>query len=397
MKILSISGILPIPGLIRSNDFVFHTYQHYKELFRNDDVIIVRPTQYKTNIKQILTRSTELNRLNGQREFSFYGMKVLIFPFLSTRRVRNLHAFLSYSAFFFNKSKLDRIINENAIDVVHAQYIFPDGLLAMIIKKRYQIPYVITTHNELFYFRHVFSKLIATRIVKTASYVLPLNFSNFTYYKSIGLSNLELVPLGFNKKFLRPQKKTSDETVRILTVAELIKLKNIDKVLFALKQLDDKHPFKYTIIGRGPEKENLENLATKLQLGHKVEFIDHIDHEEIANKMYGFDIFIMPSYIETFGRVYFEAMALGMPIICARNSGIFGYFKENEEGISVNHKDIGEISDKLEMLIKYPEKRLKIGNNGQKLVAGYTWERIAEILHEKYTSLLNTKPEINQA
>ena len=42
----------------------------------------------------------------------------------------------------------------------------------------------------------------------------------------------------------------------------------------------------------------------------------------------------MPSYVETFGRVYFEAMAMGIPIICAKNSGIYGYYKEMEEGVN---------------------------------------------------------------
>ncbi len=81
MKILSISGILPIPGLISSNDFVFHTYKHYKEIYTNDEVIIIRPTQYKTNINKILTGKTEFNLLKGKSVLTFFGIDVHIFLF----------------------------------------------------------------------------------------------------------------------------------------------------------------------------------------------------------------------------------------------------------------------------------------------------------------------------
>ncbi len=250
---------------------------------------------------------------------------------------------------------------------------------------------MITTHNELFYFKHFISNRIATRILRNASFVVPINYSNFNYFNSIGIKNTELVPLGFNKSFLRPQKEIKGGAVKILTVAELIKLKNIDKVILAVSKLVEKYEICYTVIGRGPEKEKLVKLADQLHLGQKVEFIDYIDHTKIADETYKYDIFIMPSYIETFGRVYFEAMAMGIPIICAKNSGIFGYFKENEEGISVNHNNIDEIADMIEFLIVNTEKRLLIGKNGQKLVESYTWEKIAAILHNKYLKMADSK------
>ncbi len=391
MKILSISGILPIPGLISSNDFVFHTYTHYKEIYKDDEVLIIRPTQYKTNIKKIITGKTEFNLLNGKSVLSFFGMEVVIYPFLSSRRVRNFHSILAYSIFFLNRKKIRQLMTHTRFDVIHAQYIFPDGLLAYLISKKYKIPYMITTHNELFYFKHLISNRIATRILKNASFVVPINFRNFNYFNSIGIKNTELIPLGFNKSFLRPQKDIAEGVVKILTVAELIKLKNIDKVIQAVSKLVEKHNITYTVIGRGPEKEKLEQLVDQLNLRKNIEFIDQIDHNKIADEIYKFDIFIMPSYVETFGRVYFEAMAMGIPIICAKNSGIHGYFEENEEGISVNHNNIDEIAEKIELLVANPTKRLSIGKKGQKLVESYTWEKIAGILHERYMYMNNSK------
>jgi glycosyltransferase involved in cell wall biosynthesis len=256
------------------------------------------------------------------------------------------------------------------------------------LSKKYTIPYFITTHNERFYFDHILSKKIALKILSNASVVLPINFTNYSYFKKSGLTNITLNPLGFNKSFLREQKTGQNKIVSILTVAELIKLKNIDKVILAIKNLVSKYNISYTIIGKGPERENLEKLVEQHHLDNFVRFMGSIPHDQIAGEMYRHDIFIMSSYFETFGRVYFEAMAMGIPVICAKNSGIDGIFKDMEEGIAVNHSDIHEITGALEFLISNPEERIRIGKNGKKLVEHYTWENIARDLQSKYLKVV---------
>jgi glycosyltransferase involved in cell wall biosynthesis len=97
----------------------------------------------------------------------------------------------------------------------------------------------------------------------------------------------------------------------------------------------------------------------------------------------------MPSYFETFGRVYFEAMAVGLPIICAKNSGIFGLFREGEEGMAVDHTNVAAIADALAFLIDHKEERLKIGKQGQELVNGFTWQNRARDLRKIYMEVVS--------
>lgn len=389
MNILSVSSILPLPGFAKSNDFVLHSYKAYKTLYPNDEVVIIRPVKYDL-LKFISGKATLLNKLNKQFSGEIHGFKVFILPFFSSWRCRNLHAFLCHTLFFLNRKKLKQLIKKYAFDLTHAQFIFPDGLLAYNLSKFYKIPYLITTHNERFYFDHLLSNKLALKLLINASKVLPINYTNYVFLKSFGLNNVVLIPLGFNTSFLRAQNTDIKDTVRIVTIAELIKLKNIDKVLHALTLLDRKENFTYTIIGSGPEKERLQQLVILEKLENLVHFIEYIPHEKIADELYQYDILIMPSYFETFGRVYFEAMAMGIPIICAKESGIYGLFKEMKEGISVNHQDIREIAQSLDFLIKNPEKRRDIGFQGQQLVKNYTWEKIAELLREQYHNSLTS-------
>jgi teichuronic acid biosynthesis glycosyltransferase TuaC len=394
IKILSISGILPIPGLITSNDFVVQTYRTYTKLFPEDRVTIIRPTQYKTNLKKIITRNTEFDKLRKKFEWNIDGLRVFILPFFSARRFRNIQGLITHSIYLLNRKKIAAILSAAEPDVIHAQYIFPDGLLAYRLHKKYGIPYVITTHNELFYFRHLVSGKFAMKILRSASSILPINFASHSFFRAEGLSRSVLLPLGFHQTFLRHQKEVAAGPVKIVTICELIRLKNIDKVILAVGKFENTVQLTYTIIGRGPEKQRLQDLVADNELQGRIHFIEHIPHDQIADELYKYDIFVMPSYVETFGRVYFEAMAMGIPIICAKNSGIYGYFKEGDEGFSVDHRNIEDISNLLRYLITHPDERLQVGRQGQKMVENFTWDRIAGVLHERYQEAVANSPII---
>jgi len=395
MNILSITGILPIPGVLTHNDFVFHIYKIYRDKYTEDSVEIIRTTQYKTNIKKIIRSQTDLDKLKKKYEWDIFGFRVTIFPFYSMRRLRNTNALSSFSAYFLNRKRLQKIISGFRPDLIHAQYIFPDGCVAYMLNKRYNIPYVITTHGELFFFKHFLARKIGLKVLRSASYVIPINYSSYLYFTKAGIKPIRYLPLGFNKSFVLEPKPVTKGPVNIITVAELIRLKKIDKVIEALTKLP-KSSYRYTIIGRGPEKSRLTALVQNLGLSDTVTFVDFVPHDQIASELHKYDIFIMPSYPETFGRVYFEAMAMGIPIICAKNTGIYGFFKEGEEGLSVNHRNTNDIAEKLNYLISNPDERARIGKAGKKLVENYTWETIIEEIHQIYTKVVNIKSRENE-
>ena len=390
MKILSISSILPVPGITRENSFVFDTYKYLLQGYPQDQVRIIKPFRLNTNPKTLLDGSNPYKRLRKGRHFEIEGFPVETMPFLSAWRQRNIHAFFCHSLFLFNRKRIRRLLKSFTPDVIHAQFILPDGLLAMKLSKDLGIPYLLTTHNERFYFDHAYSRRKALKVLEQASALLPINHFNYSYFRSIDIRNLHLSPLGFDRFFLKEQKKSPGEKIRIITVSVLVKLKNIDQVIRAVKELVIKHQVEYIIVGDGPERQALEQLVRELDLNEHVTLAGSKNREEVAEAMYESDIFIMPSFFETFGRVYFEAMAMGIPVICARNSGIFGMFEEGREGFSVNHEDLNEITEVLEKLILDPELRMRVGKNGQELVRRYSWEQVANDLREHYSLALGT-------
>ena len=114
MNILSITGILPIPGINRSNDFLIPLFTAYRKKYPGDNVTFIRPTPFKP--------FSRLNKqLNGLKSYELHGFNITLLPYFSTWRYANLHSIIaSYTSFFFNKRIIMRYLKDHAIDVIHA-------------------------------------------------------------------------------------------------------------------------------------------------------------------------------------------------------------------------------------------------------------------------------------
>ncbi|MDR1167904.1 MAG: glycosyltransferase family 4 protein [Heliobacteriaceae bacterium] len=140
--------------------------------------------------------------------------------------------------------------------------------------------------------------------------------------------------------------------IKVLTVANRKKRKNVDKVVKAVTK-----DFELTVIGEG--------------------YTGWIPQKEVFAKMRESDIFILPSVGETFGMVYLEAMAQGCITVCTSNDGIDGIIKDGENGFTVdpNPESIKTLLLKIKNMSK--EELKVISNNAVNTAKKYTAEKCA--------------------
>ncbi len=124
------------------------------------------------------------------------------------------------------------------------------------------------------------------------------------------------VPNGLDVKSIRsiaPSKITSD----IIFAGRLLSHKNVDLLLRAIKILKKENDgIRAIIVGEGPEKENLEKLASDLYLENNVAFMDFFeDHNDLYALMHASKVFALPSTREGFGIMVIEADACGLPVV----------------------------------------------------------------------------------
>ena len=111
-----------------------------------------------------------------------------------------------------------------------------------------------------------------------------------------------------------PRSVQQGRQVRFVHNGRLKDHKGTDLILRAMAMTSE--PVELTIIGRGPERENLERLTKELGLTQRVTFIPWIeDHSKVAETLQQFRAFVLPSFLEANGIVVQEAMMLGLPVV----------------------------------------------------------------------------------
>jgi glycosyltransferase involved in cell wall biosynthesis len=96
----------------------------------------------------------------------------------------------------------------------------------------------------------------------------------------------------------------------------------------------------------------------------------------IADYLLSADIFVMPSDFEGQPNAMMEAMTFGLPCISTNMSGALDLAEDGKEAIFVPPRNSEILADKIEYLIKHPEKRKHIGENARKKIADFSVDKM---------------------
>lgn len=147
------------------------------------------------------------------------------------------------------------------------------------------------------------------------------------------------------------------------------------------------HMLKLLLIGTGPEKNNLDELAVELGIRSKVIFVGDIGHDELSKFLKISDVFVRPSLSEGLGSAFLEAMAAGVPIIGTNVGGIPDFLKDGKTGLFCLPGDPESIAEKIQLLLNDHDLRQRVIANALELVKEkYDWEKIAAEYEQVYLS-----------
>ena len=110
--------------------------------------------------------------------------------------------------------------------------------------------------------------------------------------------------------------KAGEESSDIIFVGRLLAYKNVDKLIEALTIVKKQFPnITLTIIGKGPEEENLKQLVSESGLKANVRFVGFVEENKLFSYMKASKMLALPSSREGFGMVALEAKACGLPVL----------------------------------------------------------------------------------
>ncbi len=168
--------------------------------------------------------------------------------------------------------------------------------------------------------------------------------------------------------------------LRLLTVARLVRRKGHEHVLRALAGFD--RPYRYTIVGDGPERARLEALATRLGIAERVEFLGAVDDVERDACYRRSDVFVMTPYeiatphrvdYEGFGIVYLEANAHGLPVVAAASGGVPDAVADGTSGLLVAPECPDAIRTALRRLADDAVLRSRLADGARRQAANFDW------------------------
>ena len=304
----------------------------------------------------------------------------------------------AYTYLFSAAFKLLGLKKTDQFDIVHYFFSLPTGLLSLVPWAFRRTPYIVSLRgSDVPYYDiynskvHLFNlalKPVNKYIWKKAKRVIALSESlKTTALKSATNQPIGVIPNGVETELFIPNSngRQPGKQLRLITVSRLIKRKGIDHILKALAELRDEK-ISLLIVGTGSYEDYLKELCSKLKLNDIVNFYGYCPREELPKLYNGADIFILPSLAESFGLVFAEAMACGLPIIGAKTGGIVDLvLKEN--GILVEPGGIDEIKEAIvEMRKKSNDMMQNMGKaNRRRIDMYYSWKDVAQ----KYLDLYN--------
>jgi len=172
----------------------------------------------------------------------------------------------------------------------------------------------------------------------------------------------------------------------LIAVGNLLPSKGFDLLIEAVAILEKSgKTCQLLIVGSGEMEPRLQRLITKSRLNGNVWIHPPLPNEVVRSLYYEFDAYVMPSYSETFGIVYLEAMYADIPVIGVVEQGIYGLFEESKEALFCLPQDVSDLKDKIMLLYDNPALRKSLAKAAKtRLLKEYMLPCIVEKITQAY-------------
>lgn len=299
-------------------------------------------------------------------------------------------------------------------DVIHTHHPFLLGQTAARKAEELSIPLVFTFHTQYTEYTHYFPlpQEIIQEFLKDAiqnwlqefmqrcqHIVIPSESMKEILVTDYGLRDLfTVIPTGLNLepyrhadgKAIRSREGWQDDIV-LVSMGRLAMEKNWQNVLQAAQKVHRDHPeMRLVIIGDGPEKSELQELAAELGIAERVTFTGELLFADIPAYLKAADLFMFASVTETQGLVTMEAMAAGLPIVAVDASGTRDIVEDGKQGFLVPD-DPDALADSVNRLLAAPEKMKKFQRSALKKAKTFDMENCSKHLIKVYEQAIEDK------
>lgn len=188
-------------------------------------------------------------------------------------------------------------------------------------------------------------------------------------------------------KFQHNDEKERRLTCRLISAGNLKYEKGFDTLIRAFSIVREQNPeASLLIMGDGPEREALREQIQRLGLENSVTLYGRYNREEFAEKLRESDVFVLASRSETFGVVYAEAMAAGLPVIASRCGGPEDFVNERN-GLLVPVDDVQSLTEAMLRMLASSD-RYDRGEISRCAQTAFSSETIGTMISELFQKII---------
>jgi L-malate glycosyltransferase len=218
-------------------------------------------------------------------------------------------------------------------DVIHAHFIYPDGVIASWIGAELGIPVVSSEHAmwRPWLDRH---RAVRRQVDRALPHIARVTAVSAALRRSItdlfgDRVIVDIVPNVVDERiFVPPAPDEARDPDHLLFVGLVRRVKGLDVLVRALALLRGSHPrLRLSVVGAtffrayAREAAEVQTLVTSLGLQDRVSFLGELPPNEVARLMRRSALLVVPSRRETFSLVTAEALASGTPVVATRCGG----------------------------------------------------------------------------
>lgn len=301
----------------------------------------------------------------------------------------NMKHFYNINAFF----KLFILLKKLNIHIIHS-FLFHANLIGRTSGFIANTPIIISSNRTLEGKGYYFALDRLTRCIPDAIVCVSKSVNEFTK-RCVGIPSKKIwiiyngVDISTISFPLRQELGINQDAKIVVTLSRLSQGKGIeDFLLIAKNVIENIENIYFVIIGDGEKRNELEQLAHKINISSKIFFLGYRNNiHEILSEC---NIFVHPSKLgEGMPNAILEAMAQSLPVVAIDVGGCSEAIGENVTGYLVKVGDVKSLTDKVIHLLKNGDLALKMGEAGQKRIKNFfTTEKMVEETIKLYNQLL---------
>lgn len=286
---------------------------------------------------------------------------------------------------------LRRLLHIHHYQWIHAHWILPQGLLAVLagIGQASHPPILCTSHGgDLYGLRGTLMERLKCKVLLRCQAVSVVSHAMAKQVqRRCALAKVAVIPMGtdleetFTSASGVPRKPTS-----LLFVGRLVEKKGLEHLLRALAKVRIQYPtIELLVAGQGPEETRLRQLSTELGLDGTICFLGSVAHCELPALFRIATLAVFPFQVarsgdqEGLGLVIVEAMGCGCPVIAGEVEAVRDLIRNDETGLLIEPGNAAVLAEKINLLLAAPRQRERLARNAERFVKEYfDWSRTVD-------------------